>query len=83
MTKLKYRIEKDNKIVGYFHHNMLCDLPDYSSLLIYQPLIKHSIIPYNYDQKEYKENDMLNLENFLRGIARHNKILFDYFNNLK
>jgi len=81
---IEYRIEKNGEIVGNFRKNLLCKFPDYSDLLKYQPLIDHTITPYGYDEEdEYWEDDTVNLENFLRSIARHNKILYDYFNSLK
>lgn len=77
---IEYRIEKNGEIVGNFRKNLLCKFPDYSDLLKYQPLIQHTITPYGYDQdEEYWEDDTQNLENFLRGIARHNNILYNYF----
>lgn len=81
---VEYRIEKNGEVVGNFRKHMLCKLPDYSDLLVYQPLNEHTITPYGYDEEEeYWEDDTMNLENFLRGIARHNKVLYEYFMNLK
>ena len=78
---IEYRITKNGETVGHFRKHLMCKLPDYSDLLKYEPLIDHEIIPNGYDEEEeYWEDDPQNLENFLRGIARHNKILYDYFN---
>lgn len=62
---------------------MLCKLPDYADLLVYQPLSEHTITPFGYDEEdEYWEIDTVNLEVYLRKI-NDSKILKEYFNNNK
>ena len=63
---IEYRILLGKNQVGHFRKNILCRLPEYSDLLKYEPIEKHSIIPYGYDEdEEYWEGTKMNLKKFL------------------
>lgn len=77
---IEYRIEKDDEQIGNFRKNIMCNLPDYSDLLKYQPLNKHEITPYGYDEEdEYWEGEKINLEVYLRKMIPMNKIIREFF----
>ena len=77
---VEFRIEKDHETIGNFRKNMMCRLPEYSDLLVYQPLSEHDITPYGYDEEEeYWEDDTVNLEEFLREMVLTNKLIREHF----
>lgn len=78
---IEFTIYKDGESVGNFRKHMLTRLPDYADLLEYQPLNEHQILSWGYDEEdEYWEDDeMDNLEEFLRRMIPYNKKIAEYF----
>jgi len=78
---IEYRIEKDGKVVGHHHYNIMCK-SYFEELLKFQPLAEHTITPYGYDEEEdYWEDEPENLDVFLRGMVRFNKEIREYYEN--
>lgn len=77
---IQYTITKNGNRVGAFRKNVLCRLPEYSDLLRYEPLSEHEIIAWGYDEEdEYWENDVVNLEKYLRKLIPRDKKIREYF----
>jgi hypothetical protein len=71
---------KTKEEVGSFRKHMLCKFPEYSDLLIYEPLCEHEITPWGYDEEEeYWEGETQNLENYLRKDISLERKIKEYF----
>lgn len=82
-NSIEYTIFKNEKAVGRFRVNVMCRFPDYAELLVYQPLVEHTIQPWGYDEEEYEwEDEPQNLEVFLTCM-KTNKWLKAYFSGEK
>jgi hypothetical protein len=76
---VEYAIFKNDNQVGHFRKNALCRFPEYNELLKYEPLSEHSILPYGYDEEdEYWEDDVQNLEVYLRQYILFDKVIREY-----
>ena len=76
---VEYSINKDGKNVGYYRQNILCK-SHHEELLKYEPLKKHIIVPWGYNEEEERwEGKKQNLEKFLRNISVFNKEIREYF----
>lgn len=81
---IEYTIYKDGKSVGRFSKNVLCKYPDCAELLKYQPLNEHQILCWGYDEEEELwEEDVENLESYLKKMIHYNKYIKEYFNGTK
>ena len=81
---IEYTIYKGKEQAGRFSKHLLCKYPDYAELLKYQPLNKHTIKAWGYDEEEDEwEDDPENLEKFLKGMILYNKWIRSYFNATK
>ena len=79
-NSIEYTIFKDGKEVGHFRKNVLCTLPDYSDLLIYQPLKDHTIQPWGYDEEEEEwTGEETNLRTYLWEMKLYSKKIKEYF----
>lgn len=78
---IEYDILKDGKVVGHFRKNIMCKFPLYSELLKYEPPIDYEIMTYGYDeQEEYWEDEIENLDAFLRRMTLFDKEIRNYYN---
>lgn len=79
---VEYDILKNGKVVGHFRKNIMCKFPLYSELLKYLPLQDHEIMPYGYDEEEELwENDIENLDTFLKRMILFDKKIREYYKN--
>ena len=77
---IEYTIYKGVEKVGRFRKHLLCRLPAFSDLLKYQPLSEYSIQAWGYDEEDDEwEDDVVNLEEFLRERRLYDKVLNEYF----
>ena len=78
----EYSIYKNNKCVGNFSQNNLCE-NRYHKLLKYQPLNEHTIMEFIYVEDNYndciEEDEPINLEDFLKKNILFNKVIKEYF----
>jgi hypothetical protein len=80
----EYTITKNNQHVGNFRKHNLCRFPDYAELLKYQPLVEYEIKAWGYDdEEELWEEDVENLESFLKGLIHYNKYIHEFFEGNK
>jgi len=83
-NSIEHSIYKGEKNVGNFRKNVMCRLPDYAELLKYQPLNKHTIQVWGYDEEEETwEDEPENLEKFLKPMMCSNKKIREFFEGIK
>ena len=77
---IEYTIYHNGVRVGHISKNVLCRLPHFSDLLVYEPLAEHTILPWGYDEEEDEwEGEERNLEEFLKANKLFDKKLREYF----
>jgi hypothetical protein len=79
---VEYRIfNHEGKTAGSHRQHLMCK-EHWEDLLKFQPLDKHTIQAYGYDEEEeYWEGDIVSLDGFINNKAKYNKNLRESLNN--